>query len=408
MQNSQEEMKQAKRTFPAISYFEWFDLDRGIFVSLFKTDKTAFYPKTMPKSGEMVFDLSPKIELNMYLAENILALADNNFGFSDFFWFMKKQDSYSLEEIVHWMRSLYYSNTDEELTDHYGVATLKSTADPSFALKVYVKSQPLPQEAIDVIPIFIDEKTKEQFVVLATKRKSNPVHITLPGPESVDVLSVGKFGKTLLGEHLEESEKKRMTEIRNEFASNGGKPIQMKKKDISSVLRTLYEEGGFVLSADSCDIRYVHTDDAQGRDDRYRSYSRKSGGIVFGYTRDSVSDTVVVLMKGAVPEKLPEPHDLIECETPVIMKVDDVFQLLSKKEISFAFPAHMAQLSIAWFTSQGERREDDFREAKFCPESTRVIRAGGVALKRDFDFNPNRFNISILSDFSVERGYGWF
>jgi hypothetical protein len=419
--NKSKKMWQAKRNFPALSYFEWFDADRGIFVSLFKTDKTTFYQKTMPKSGELAFDLSPKLEHNTYLAENILALVDNNFGFSDFFWFMKKQESYSLEEIVHWMRSLYFFNTEEECTDHYGVATLKSNIDPNFALKVYVKSQPLPQEAIDVIPIFTDQTTKEQFVVLATKRKSNPVRVTLKPSLEVDVLSVGKFGKTLLGEHLEEGEKKRMSEIRREFEASGFKPVQMKKKDISSVVRTCFEEGGFTLSADACDILYVHKDDAPARDDRYWSYSRKSGGLVFGYTRDSVSDTVVVMMKGSVPEKLPEPNDFIECETPVIMKVYDVFRLLEKKKISFAFPAHMAQLSIAEYSiavhtllngddpdSLLGKKAVDINFFHSLGNSLRIILVDGKPVRRNFDLNRQRMNVSISSTGNVNHIFGYF
>lgn len=409
MQEQLEEMRRCKRSSLFLSYFEWFDLDRGIFVSLFKTDKTTFYEKTMPKSGEMVFDLDPKPENNTYLQKNISALVDNNFGFFDFFWFMKKKDSYSFEEILHWMRSLYYSNTEDELTYYYGVATLKSTADPDFESKVYVKSEPLPQETINVIPIFLGYDG-EKYVVLATKRKSNPVRVTLPNSVELDVLSVGKFGKTLMGEHLEEGEKKRMEDARAIFQANKERVTKMSQKHISSVVRTCFEEGGFTLSAQECNIYYVHTDNAPARDDRYWTYYSKCGEN-FGYSRDSTSDTVAVIMHGSVPETLPEPNDLAECETPVIMNVNHVFDLLEKKELAFAFPAHMAQLSIAQFPFPMPKFdcEKKFAELPFDPElSVRVVLADGNSLRRDFAFNRKRLNVSLNSNKKVFRVLGYF
>jgi hypothetical protein len=360
----------------------------------------------------MVFDLAPKATTNFFLAENISALADNNFGLYDFFWFLQKKDSYSFEEIVHWMRSLYYSNTEEEITDHYGVATLKSTADPEFALKVYVKSEPLPQEAIDVIPIFIGDGG-EKYAVLATKRKAKTVRVTLLDAVEVEVLTIGKHGKTLMGEHLEEGEKKRMDEIRATFQANGEQPFGISQKDVSSVTRTCFEEGGFTLRPGACNILYVHTDNAPARDDRYWTYYSKRGEI-FGYTRDSTSDTVVVLMHGSVPEKMPEPNDLAECETPVILKVEDIFQLLEKKQISFAFAAHMAQLSIAAFHSQlpivdefatwvGKKIVDLPRDA-----TLRVVMVDGKPVRRDFDFDRRRLNISLDAKGAVVRVLGYF
>lgn len=325
----------------AFSYFEYHDQHNDIYVSLFKTTKTTFDSTKMPLFKQKALNVQD-------LADQLIALQRNNLGFFDTFWFMKRKDSYSLGELTEWMDSLYYVPSDN-ITEHYGVCYIQSHLDPLFEIKVYVKSTSLPQEAIDVIPIFKSEENEEIFVMLGQKKKSPLITVFLGDGAEVDILSVGMYGTIIFGEHLEESEKKRMTDLRSIFLQkNNTEPVKINDQQISPVLRTLLEESGFKLSSLNSEVFYVHYDNRIGRDIRYYTYKINDyDQKYFGYCRQSASDTVLVVIKGRVPDVLPDPLDAVECGRPFAINKSRLLGLLNSGYLNLAFHAHSAQLQIA-------------------------------------------------------------
>ncbi|NDH69465.1 MAG: hypothetical protein EBY22_16535, partial [Gammaproteobacteria bacterium] len=91
------------------------------------------------------------------------------------------------------MNSLLYNPTTN-ITEFYGECNITSSLDPTFKLTVYMKSDPLPQEAIDVIPVF-EAENGEKFLILGTKKKSPMVSLNFENffKKSVSVLSVGLY-----------------------------------------------------------------------------------------------------------------------------------------------------------------------------------------------------------------------
>ena len=402
------------------SYFEFYDIERDVYVSLFPTTKTTFEAAKMPKEKDKVFTAINKEKL----LQELIALQRNNLGFSDTFWFVFKQAGHTLYEINLWMNSLEYEPTDE-ITPAYGVCYLRSSLDPTFRVKVYVKSDPLPQEAIDVIPVFQSQKDGETYLVLGKKKKSPTISVRYNDEEtrqllSVDLLSVGLYGTVIFGEHLEESEKKRMDELQNSFRN---KPIQMNKKQVSPVLRTLLEESGFNLSSSECECYYVHYDNRLKRDPRYTTYKiNEFDRKMFGYTRDSASHTVLVLMKGEVPDVLPDPDDYAECDRPIVIDTKKLRSLLYAGYLNFAFRAHIAQLFIALnseiLLSPSERLlqisfhgltltelREKYTRGNVCVS---MIEDYSYSLERNNDYNPDRMNVSLSSNGKVSRVLGFY
>lgn len=400
-----------------LSYFEFYELSKDIFVSLFKTTKTTFDEDRMPKAGDRVF---PNLPNDYFFYRLILALQKNNFGFYDTFFFLKKKADYTLSEIKEWMSSLVYQPTTN-ITECYGECYLTSTIDPEFKLSVYVKSDPLPQEAIDVIPIF-KSANGENYVILGTKKKSPNITVSFDErKKTVDVLSVGLFGKVILGEHLEEKEKKRMEETRANFSN---KAVQMSSKDISPVLRTLLEEGGFKLDSAQIDCYYVHFDNRPARDPRYTIYNTKGDDKdeIFGYMRDSTSDTVVALIKGEPPVELPDPVDSVECDKPIIVKAKDALSLLTGNDDRFApaFWSHVIQLAIALNSNVILSEEEQEEQRKYVgmtvSDAKKVYDKGNIcvgmmegwAMKSGNSYDKTCMNVSVAANGKIDRILGFY
>jgi hypothetical protein len=235
------------------------------------------------------------------------------------------------------MGSLVY--VPDVRTPFYMRYNIKSTVDPNFSQTVFVKSQSLPQEAIDVIPIFDDGTTK--YVALGYKKVSPSIFITLDSHTEINLLSTGKNGYVLFGEHLEQSEKSLIYELSSRFT---GTPIEMTKREISSSLRALFEEGGFDVADCMGKFYYIHEDSRPGRDDRYWVY--EAGDTIFGYKRESTSHTILLYIEGTPPKKLNTPNDTQECSTGIILKDSEALEILID---GGAFFSHVFQLCIALY-----------------------------------------------------------
>jgi hypothetical protein len=211
-----------------------------------------------------------------------------------------------------------------------------------------------------------------------------------------------------------------MESIRGQFLN---KPVKMASKDISPVLRTLLEEGGFQLSKKECDCFYVHFDNRPGRDGRYMTYQTKDDTEpIFGYMRDSTSDTVVVLVKGKVPEVLPNPRDSAECDKPIIVKAKDALNLLTSgdKHFSPAFKAHIFQIAVALnsdvLISQEEREKQKAYLGLTVSELKTVYKGGevcvgmmeGHGLKMGDDYDPTRLVVSVAANGKIDRILGFY
>jgi len=325
---------------PRLSYFEFWDCARGIFVSLFPTEKTTLDSKSnFPSEGDQVFPTAYNQPDSVFI-ELFFAMKERDFGFFDNFWFVPKTfPVYTLENIKTWMHSLVY--VPESDTMFYKRYAIKSKLDPTFNLVVFVKSQSLPQEAIDVIPIFDDGMSK--YVAIGQKKISQPVSIsTQERVHPITLLSTGKYGFVIFGEHLEHTEKQVIYDVASRFT---GSPIEMTQREISSSLRTLFEEGGFSISDCSGKFYYIHEDSRPARDDRYWTYETDDN--VFGYKRISTSHTIVLHIKGQAPETLNDPDDIQECSRGIVVKDSDAIDLLVD---SGAFFSHVFQLCIALYS----------------------------------------------------------
>lgn len=312
-----------------LSYFEFINYS-GEYVSMFPSNKTTF-TGTLPTFQQPVFKDFIQ-ELN--LTNRLIAMKENNLGFLDYFWFIPKtkDNNYTPQYIVDMMSSLYYEPVQS--TPHYGGVKIRSSLDPTFEKVAYIKDNSLPQEAVDVIPIFTDESMGDKFVFLGYKKKSDTVNVN-----SLTLLSVGIYGYVIFGEHLEPSEKAKM-EL-NHSQADGKYPFSMNDKQISPVLRTLLEEGGFALSTTDCKCMYVGKDDTEGRDIRYWTFGE------FGYKRNSFSYTVRVDISGKPPMCIPEPTDTKECSKGVIITYDEAMREFKEGgKYPSAFPSHVRQLRM--------------------------------------------------------------
>ena len=317
------------------SYFEFIN-SSGKYVSLFPSNKTTF-SGSLPNLETPVFE---DLEIDMFNLLN--AMEKINLGFLDYFWFIpsSKDNTYTEKYILTAMKSLYYEPVST--TAHYGLVKIRSYLHPEFVKTAYIKDNSLPQEAVDVIPVFTDDSMGDRFVVLGYKKKSDNVTVTFEDKEPITMLSVGIYGHVIFGEHLETSEKAKMEMIH--ATANGNYPFSINDKEISPVLRTLLEEGGFALSANQCKCKYVGMDNVKGRDIRYGTFGE---GGMFGYERTSFSYTVRVDISGKPPMSVPEPVDTKECSKGVIITYEEAMREFKEGgKYPPAFPSHCRQLRM--------------------------------------------------------------
>lgn len=388
---------------PRFSYFEFWDLTRDVYVSLFPTDKTLVNDeRNFPQEGDKVF---PSVYDNdTEFMHMFHAMKENDFGFFDNFWFIPKtQTHYTLDYIKTWMDSLTY--VPNELTPSYKRYTLVSKLDPNFNLVVYLKNQSLPQEAIDVIPVFAT--VENRFVALGHKKMSPLISITDSHCNYNKVLfSTGKHGFVIFGEHLEPTEKKSINELASRFRGN---PIEMNERQISSSLRTLFEEGGFKMHNDIGKFFYVHRDSRPGRDDRYWTYGTDE--FVFGYNRESVSHTVLVLMKGDIPEMMNDPADTDECGKGIIVPASEAVEILVD---SGAFFSHVFQLCITLnstlFTPTSNFVGKTYQEAsqEYNGPMRVAVCYGKFVFVPPRDYAKERMNVSVAENGKIDRILGFY
>lgn len=391
------------------SYFEFWDLTNDIFVSLFPTEKTTITDSSnFPDDNQPVFgNFFSFTDVDFTLI--MKSLKENKLGFYDTFWFVPPGKTHmTLVELQEWMLSLKYHPCHQ--TPHYHQYRITSDLDPDFSQIVYVKNESLPQEAIDVVPVFISEHSK-QHVVLGWKKQSPVIKISSPlSDEPIDILTVGLYGSVLFGEHLEKDEKAKMDELASSFKN---KPIYMKDKEVSAALRTILEEGGFELKSDNCECYYIHTDTMPSRDPRYWTYDFEDHN--FGYTRESRAHTVLVMIEGKIPETMPDPKDHLECSKGMIVERKRAIETLLQ---SGAFFSHVYQLSIALnsdILKSKEMREFDRKfigkpiiEARKTYNEMRIGVIEGSSILVEKTYDKNRMNVSIAVSGFIDRILGFY
>jgi len=382
------------------------------------------YEKMFPVDKNKVFDEEEISEVKVF--DFLLEMKKINFGFRDFFWFVPKEIEKGLcfETLKNWLSSLYYTlSSPLEVTKNYGVFFIKSKLDEKFHLKVYVKSTPLPQEAIDVIPIFVDVENQKKCVVLGTKKKSDSLTISFSKNKEIELLTVGIFGKVIFGEHLEKEEKAAMAEIRSQFNNS---PIPVKKqKQVSAALRALLEEGGFTFDQENIECFYVLKHNAYGRDVRYwpfgETFVSEEGEETYwkyGYPRSSTSDTVVVIIKGKVPNVLPDPVDQIECDKPVVLDCEDAMKFLYSEKHKLAFPSHYHQLEVALASDVINKKPEiaqlvvgltiDIARERFAEYTFRMFSREGHCTSASFSVDRKRVNVAVDSNDVIQFVFGLF
>ena len=331
--------------FNNLSYFE-FRSHNGQYVSRFPSGKTT--AGVMPLSGiyhNYVFPkmhTTPASELVASLSQHLQALADNSFMFSDFYWFVDpkltgaavsaEKTVYEDNQIVEWMKSLYYEQCDGQSPNHVK-CLIRSLKNPEFSLVCHITSASLPQEAIDSIPVCRD---KTGLRVVLGRRAANP-------PVVVSGITIqGKPGYILYGEHLLPEKKREIESLYNKFLETDKTSMQISTQDASEALRAIYEEGGLQIDG-QVQAYMLKKDDAPGRDIRYWTFGHNNQ---YGYQRFSSSYNILLVIPTI--DTLPEPIDTTECQKGVILSektARDQFRVNSNFEP--VFPCHVRQLAAA-------------------------------------------------------------
>jgi len=242
------------------------------------------------------------------------------------------------------------------------------------------------------------------------------VRVNFDETKSVVVLSAGLYGRAIFGEHLEESEKEQLSMIREEFSN---KAVKISSKDISPILRTLLEEGGFHLASSKIDCFYVHFDNRPARDPRYTIYNNKDDDKdeVFGYMRESSSDTVVALIEGSAPDVIGDPLDSIECDKPIIMNTKDVLRLVMSDDdrFSLAFWCHAYQIAVALNSDVLLKEDERLKQISFLGKTVSELKEQykdgnivvammeGWALKVGRKYDKRRLNVSVAANGKIDR-----
>jgi hypothetical protein len=138
--------------------------------------------------------------------------------------------------------------------------------------------------------------------------------------------------------------------------------------------------------------------------------------------RESSSDTVVVLVKGEIPQTLPNPFDLAECDKPIIVNAKDVLRLLTSGDKNFtpAFHSHIFQIAIALnsdiLLSEAEKEVQKGYVGLTVSELKTVYKKGpvcvsmmeGMCMKLGSEYDPTCINVSVASNGKIDRILGFF
>lgn len=331
--------------FRRLSYFEVF-MNNG-FISRFPTSCTNLVrPMETPFENVTLFRDSSRIPERVW--SNLFStyfkfIHSRNFGVNDLFWWLPNTQTAVSNAETLWE---YISNVVIEpgdVTQTHQCVTIKNKLDDTFSVKAFFKNDPLPQEAIDVVPIF--KTGSELYTALGYKVESPRVPVSVDG-ETLQVLTTGIYGNVIFGEHLEAHEKEGINSIKKMFMEMSCTVFVQHK--VSAVMRTLAEEAGIKIDEKNTAMSYAAFDQTtmgeECRDARYGVlYDRFTP--VYGYPRVSSAHTMVCLFDCAPPSN-PIPSDRDECSKPTILPVSDVekhFCIGGKFEP--AFPAHVQQMN---------------------------------------------------------------
>jgi hypothetical protein len=322
--------------FKNLSYYEFKESVNTdtMYISAYPTNRCDEYKGRLPENYEPVFK-DCKIE---NLKDFLYALKKNNFGISDFIWFLKDiQSTISAQYIVDWMNSLQYSQIVKkgELYE----AMIISSIDSSFFKKVYIKGSSLPQEAIDTVVLFTGGM--QIMTLIGAKAKSSLIQIQFPD-ETIEILKVGLFGNIIVGEHLETSEKAMMQKMYDTFEKNGKSHMKLNKKQGSPAVRAIMEETGFIISTEfSAQPYLIGRDNDKGRDPRYWTFGE------YGYERNSETTVIAMVFDTDAPKVIPEPLDFEECTKSQIVSFEYALKEFQENgKLAPAFKAHPKLLQM--------------------------------------------------------------
>jgi len=336
-------MASAVNSFSGCSYYELYT--RFGYASLFPTnDIKCNYIGELPVNGSKLFDFEGKSRdvLENELHQFLMALSTYNFGIKDNLFFLNKiQQDMNSSDILDFIESLYFKSSS--LENSQCVSFIGSTIDDTFNLKLYVKGASLPQEAIDTFVFFQDESDNKIYTMLGTKRKSPTVSVHFTDGRVVNVIEIGLFGTVIVGEHLEQSEKKEMNSTYFKFLKNRDETdkqfLKLDTKNVSTITRGLLEELGFEPSSQFTPFM-LGKDQIPKRDLRY--WEIIYDDVTFGYQRRSSSLMVAFVGKCKRPE-LGEPLDQYECSKGTIVDIDYAyreFRVGSAYKLDCAFASH--------------------------------------------------------------------
>lgn len=323
--------------FKNLSYFEFkAPIARDLmYISAYPTNRCEPYLGQLPRETEQVFKHCTCDNLKSFL----LALQHNNFGLSDFLWFLKDiQPEMTAHSIIDWMHSLQFSQIVKK--DKVYEANLVSSLDPSFSKKIYIKGSSLPQEALDTVVLFTGGK--RIMTLIGAKAKSQLVKIQFPDNTIVDVLKVGLFGNVIVGEHLEASEKAMINSMYDDFVKSGKSSLKLNKKQGSAAVRAIMEETGFIISGEfSAQPYMIGRDNDKGRDPRYWTFED------YGYERYSETTVIAMVFDTDAPAVIPEPLDFEECTKSQIVTFEYALKEFRENgALQPAFKAHPKLLNI--------------------------------------------------------------
>jgi hypothetical protein len=340
-------------SFSGFSYFE-VSTPYGYLSAYPSGPNKCVYTKPIP-TGK-VLDLSHP-DVYKHLSSFLNSLKENNFGFSDFFFFAKAPNAYSATELIEFYRSLEFGQGVME--NDICKIQIKSSVDSSFSKTCYLKDTSLPQEALDTFVFFADNTPNKVLefkgkkydsslsVVLGTKRRSDSITVSFVA-DSITLLKTGIFGTVILGEHLENHEKAEMNSAYTSYLEcikSGKNYYKLPQRSVKAALRNVAEELGFT-SEFTFDAYLVGKDTLDGRDPRYWTFGSSNE---FGYKRKSESVMVALVARCAAPSELPDPQDRIECDKGIIVPMQYALgEFSTTGQLKCAFASHPRQLKYCY------------------------------------------------------------
>ena len=323
--------------FKNLSYFEFKApvASDCMYISAYPTSRCSPYLGELPSDSHRVFNDYTIDDLKSFL----VALQQNNFGLTDFLWFLKDvQSEMNAESIIEWMHSLHFAKIEKNGTVYESALT--STIDSSYSKKIYIKGSPLPQEALDTVVLFTGGS--KLMTLIGAKAKSPLINIRFPDDSSVSVLKVGLYGNVIVGEHLEASEKAKINTLYENFVKSGKSSMKLNIQEASAAVRAVMEETGYILPKEISAHPYIiGRDNEKGRDPRYWTFGE------YGYERHSETTLIAMVIDTPAPEVIPMPLDFEECTKSQIVTFEYALNEFKENgKMAPAFKAHPKLLTM--------------------------------------------------------------